>query len=327
MLVLLLSVAAFTLFIVSALVGPAPLALWEVLSSIWRGDNSLEALVFVELRLPRAILGAAVGASLGLAGAALQGLLRNPLAEPGVIGVSGSAALGAVLVFYGGLATAFPLALPLGGIVGAFAGVGVLLLLAPYGAGTLTLILAGVAVNAFAAALTALALNLSSNPYATLEIVFWQMGALTDRSLSHVWISLPLMLVGWTLLMSTGRGLEALSLGEDAAVSLGTNLGTLRQRVVLGTVFSVGSAVAVSGVIGFVGLVVPHLLRPLIGFRPGRLLFLSALGGAALVLAADIAVRLIPTTAELKLGVLTALIGAPIFVVIVRGLYRGRGGW
>ena len=319
-----LALLAMTGFVASATVGPISLALIEAVVNAIRGTGDTASIVFVELRLPRAILGAAVGASLGLAGAALQGLLRNPLAEPGVVGVSGCAALGAVLVFYSSLALTMPLSLPLGGIAGAFVGVGILYLLAGRGAGTLTLILAGVAVNAFAGALTALALNLSPNPFAALEIVFWQMGSLADRSLTHVGLSLPLMIVGWALLFSTARGLDALSLGEETAASLGIALPRLRLCVVLGTAFAVGAAVAVSGVIGFVGLVVPHLLRGFVGHRPGRLLLASALGGAALVLFADIAVRVVPTSVELKIGVLTALIGAPIFVLIVRNLQRTR---
>lgn len=321
-LIALLALAMLIMFALSLAIGRAPLAVFDVLVAVLRGESSLATLVFMELRVPRALLGAFVGASLGLAGAALQGLLRNPLAEPGIVGVSGCAAFGAVVAFYSGAALAIPLALPAGGIIGAFAGVVFLYLFAGPRAGTVTLILAGVAVNAFAAALTALALNLSSNPYAALEIVFWQMGSLADRSMDHVYISVPLMLLGWGLLLNTGRGLDALSLGEATTTSLGFNLGRLRLLVIAGTALAVGSAVAVSGVIGFVGLVVPHLLRPLVGFRPSQLLVASALGGATLVLAADVAVRLVPTGAELKLGVLTALIGAPFFILVVRRLNR-----
>ncbi len=181
----------------------------------------------------------------------------------------------------------------------------------------LTLILAGVAVNSFAGALTALALNLAPSPYAVLEIVFWLLGSLADRSMDHVALAAPLMAAGWALLLVGGRGLDALTLGEDTAESLGVDLGRLRVLVVLGTALAVGAAVSVSGVIGFVGLVVPHLLRPLVGHRPSRLLAASALGGAALVLAADVAVRILFPVPELKLGVLTALIGAPFFFALV----------
>lgn len=318
----LLAVLLAVLLLLSLAVGRAPLPLLPTLGRLLAGESSLETLLLLELRLPRTLLGALVGASLGLAGAAMQGFLRNPLAEPGVIGVSGCAAFGAVLAFYSGLSLAFPLALPLGGIAGACLAVLLLHLLAGREAGTLSLILAGVAINAFAAALTSLALNLAPNPYAALEIVFWMMGSLADRSLEHVRLVAPIMLLGWLLLLGAGRGLDALTLGEETAVSLGIGLGRLRLLLVLGTALAVGSAVAVAGAIGFVGLVVPHLLRPLVGQQPARLLPASALGGAVLLLAADLAVRLLPTGPELKLGVVTTLVGAPFFLLLLHRLRR-----
>lgn len=310
------------LFLLSLAIGEAPLSLPSTFGALLAGEDNLETLILLELRLPRALLGVMVGASLGLAGAAMQGFLRNPLAEPGVIGVSSCAAFGAVVAFYSGLALTFPLALPLGGILGACLSVVFLHLLAGRQASTLSLILAGVAINAFAAALTALALNLAPNPYAALEIVFWIMGSLADRTMVHVQLAAPIMLLGAVLLMSSARGLDALTLGEDTAASLGIDLGLLRLKLVLGTALTVGSAVAVSGAIGFVGLVVPHILRPLVAQRPARLLFASALGGAALLLAADLLVRLMPIGPELKLGVVTALVGAPIFLLLLRRLRR-----
>ncbi len=310
------------LLMVSIAVGHATLSVFDTLLEILRGEESVSTVVLTQLRMPRTLLAMLVGASLGLSGAAMQGLLRNPLAEPGIIGVSGCAALGAVLVFYSGLALIVPMALPLGGIAGAVIAVVLLYLLAGSKAGTLTIILAGVAINAFAGALTSLVLNLSSSPFAFLEIIFWQMGSLADRSMDHVALSSPLMLVGWWMILSTARGLDALSLGEETAVSLGVNLNRIRLFVIGGTALAVGSAVAVSGVIGFVGLVVPHLLRPVVGYHPGRLLPVSAIGGAVLVLAADIAVRVIPTGTELKIGVLTAIVGAPFFIYLVRRLRR-----
>ncbi|MEO0958460.1 MAG: iron ABC transporter permease [Pseudomonadota bacterium] len=315
------------LFCASLLIGPAAIGLGDsILALLGLGEGldeglggSAEARVLVmqEIRLPRAILGLTIGASLGLSGAALQGYLRNPLAEPGLIGVSASAALGAVLAIYTGLSAAFPLALPLSALGAAVIAVLLLLALAGRGADTLTLILAGVALSALAGALTSLALNLSPNPFAALEIVFWLLGALTDRSMLHVWLAVPFMLVGWLLLAGLGRGLDALALGEEAAASLGIRLDWLRLAVVLGTAASVGAATAVAGAIGFVGLVMPHLLRPLVGGRPSRLLLASALGGAAMLLAADIAVRLVTPGQELKLGVLTALVGAPFFLWLI----------
>ena len=311
------------LFCASVAVGYAPLDLGTAFGDLLAGRPSVAALVLSELRLPRAILGAAVGFSLGLTGAALQGLMRNPLADPGVVGVSGAAALGAVIAFYFGFSTSFALALPLGGLGGAATATAVLLALAARGAGTVMLILAGVALSSLAGALTALALNLAPSPYAALELVFWLMGSLADRSLVHVALALPFMAVGWVLVLATGPALDALTLGEDAAESLGFPLRRVRLLVIGGTAAAVGASVAVAGAIGFVGLVVPHLVRPLVGHRPGRLLAASGLAGAALTLGADIAVRLVPTRPELQLGVVTALIGAPFFLVLLARL-RGR---
>lgn len=318
----LLGLAMLAMSVASLAVGYAPLPLGQAITDAVSGRVSLPALVLLELRLPRALLGALVGFSLGMAGAAMQGLMRNPLAEPGVVGISSAAALGAVAAFYSGLSATVALALPLGGITGALLATLVLFALLGRGASTTTLILAGVALNSFAGAATALALNLAPNPYAALEIVFWLMGSLADRSMSHVWLVLPLMLAGWLLMASTAPALDALSLGEETAASLGFDLTWLRARLIGGAALAVGSAVAVTGAIGFVGLVVPHLLRPLVGHRPGRLLVASGLGGAILVLAADLGVRLLPIRPELKLGVVTALIGAPFLFALVQRLRR-----
>jgi iron complex transport system permease protein len=308
------------LFAVSLLIGYAPLDFGAALSDLLAGRESLPALVLAELRLPRAVLGAAVGFSLGVTGAALQGLMRNPIADPGIVGVSGAAALGAVVAFYFGFSATFALALPLGGLIGAGVATVFLLMVARSGADTATLILAGVAINALAGALTALALNLAPSPYAALEVVFWLMGSLADRSLVHVALALPFMVLGWGLVLASARAMDALTLGEDAAQSLGFSMQRVRLLVVGGTAAAVGASVAVAGAIGFVGLVVPHLVRPLVGHRPGRLLLASGLAGAALTLGADIAVRLIPTRPELKLGVVTAIIGAPFFLAMLRRL-------
>jgi iron complex transport system permease protein len=275
------------------------------------------AIIFKEIRLPRAILGALVGGALGLSGAALQGYLRNPLAEPSLVGVSGGAALGAVLAIHLGLAAAFAFALPLGGLAGAAVAMLAVVALAGVHGGPVTLILAGLAVSAIATALISLALNLSQNPFAAVEMVLWMMGSLTDRSLTQVWLAAPLILLGMALLLGVGRALDALTLGEDAAASLGIDLARTRLAVVGGTALSVGAATAVTGIIGFVGLLVPHLLRPFAGHRPGLLLPASMLGGATMLLLADVALRLIQPWVELRIGVLTALIGAPFFVWLV----------
>ncbi len=317
-----LGLAVLVLTLASAAIGYAPFDVSAAFADLVAGRTTLPAMVLWELRIPRALLGGLVGFSLGLTGAAMQGYLRNPLADPGILGISSAAALGAVLVFYGGFAASLSLALPLGGIAGAGVAAFLLNVLAARGSSTLGLILAGVGLSSLAGALTALALNLSPNPYAALEIVFWLMGSLSDRSMDHVLLCLPLMVVGWGLMLSTGSALDALTLGEDTAASLGVGLVSVRLRLVTGAALAVGSGVAVSGAIGFVGLVVPHLMRPLVGARPGAGLLPSGLAGAVLVLSADIGVRLLATRPELKLGVVTALVGAPFLIVL---LLRNRG--
>jgi iron complex transport system permease protein len=283
--------------------------------------DSVDGVILWQLRLPRALLAATVGATLGLAGAALQGLLRNPLAGPDLVGVTSCAALGAVLALYLGFAGLAWFVLPLGGMLGA--GVAVLLIFVLSGrrASVLTLILAGMAINAIVSALIAMTLNFSPNPFAMGEIVYWLLGSVANRSHADLLISLPFMLAGGALLLSCGRFLDALSLGEETAQSLGFAVSALRWRLVIGVALGVGAAVAVSGNIGFVGLVVPHLLRPWVGYEPRRLLLSSALGGAALLLAADLAIQALPATRELKLGVITALIGGPFFLHLI---YRNR---
>jgi iron complex transport system permease protein len=304
-------------FLAALLTGPAHLAPGASLDALLTGRDTATALVMREIRLPRALLALLIGGSLGLSGAALQGYLRNPLAEPGLLGISGAAALGAALALYTGLAAAFPLALPLMALAGAAAATLLVQALAGAGGGSITLILAGIAVSSLAAALTSLVLNLSPNPFAASEIVYWLLGSLADRSMLHVALAAPFILAGCALLLTLGRALDALTLGEDAAASLGVTLTRTRLLAVTGTALAVGAGVAVAGAIGFVGLVVPHMLRPVVGALPSRLLPASALGGAALVLAADLAVRLIAPDRDLKLGVLTALVGAPFFLWLV----------
>jgi iron complex transport system permease protein len=193
----------------------------------------------------------------------------------------------------------------------------VLLAIAAGNTTTLTLILAGIALSSLAGALTSLALNLSPNPFASYEIIFWLLGSIKDRSMLHVWISLPPMLAGWALILASARALDALSFGEEAATSLGIDMARARTMLVAGVALAVGAGVAVTGAIGFVGLVVPHLLRPLTDRMPSSLLLPSGLGGAALLLAADIAARVVVPSRELNVGVLTALIGAPFFLWLV----------
>ena len=308
-------------FIASLGIGAADIPLRTLLDAATGGDTGV-LLILREIRLPRALLALVIGAGLGMSGAALQALLRNPLAEPGVVGISATGALGAVLAFYSGASAHLALALPLGGLLGALAGTLVILRLTRGTGASLGLILAGVALTTLASAGTSLVLSLAPNPYAAYEIIFWLMGSLADRSLSHVLLALPLMLLGWGLLLSTAPALDALTLGEDTAASLGFDPVWLRARLIGGTALAVGSAVAMVGAIGFVGLVVPHLIRPLVGNRPGRLLLVSGFGGAILVLLADLALRLSPIRPELKLGVVTALIGAPFLFSLVNRMRR-----
>ncbi|MCW5725778.1 MAG: iron ABC transporter permease [Maricaulaceae bacterium] len=288
------------------------------LAALLAGDEAAR-MILVELRLPRALAALLIGAGLGGAGAALQGYFRNPLADPGIVGVSSSAALGAVIALYTGVSAAFALALPLAAVAGAGAGAMVLLLVAGRGATALTLILSGVAVGALATSLTALAMNFAPNPWALSEIAYWLMGSLTGASWTEAAFVAPLILAGLILLALNARALDALSLGEEAARSLGVDLKRLQILIVSGAALAVGASVAAAGAIGFIGLVAPHLLRPFTGHEPGRLILPAALLGAALLTAADALVRVLSGQGQaLYLGVATALLGAPFFFWLVR---------
>ena len=288
---------------------------WLSLQDILDAHNALAHLIVIDLRLPRTLLALLVGAALGLSGAVLQGLTRNPLAEPGLLGVSTGAALGAVLAIYFGAAAAFGLAGPLLGLVGALLACGLTFALGQ--GGTIALILAGAAVSSLTAAGIALALNFAPSPYAAYEIMNWLLGSLADKSWPQLWLLLPFVIVGGGLLLTTGRALDALSLGEAQAQSLGINLNRLRLVIVMGVALAVGAATAVTGAIGFIGLVAPHLARPFVGHQPSRILAPAALGGALLLLCADIAARVIQVGPELKLGVFTSLVGTPFFFWLV----------
>ncbi|MEZ0496738.1 FecCD family ABC transporter permease [Sphingomonas sp. IW22] len=305
-------------------VGTTSIAPARVLAALGGLGDPVERAILIELRLPRAMLGLLVGAMLGLSGAALQGYLRNPLAEPAVLGASNGAALGAVVALYFGLAAWHPAALPVLAILGALATLTILFLLAGRSESPLTLILAGIAVATLAGAGISLALNLSPNPFAAMEIMTWLLGSLEDRSFEHVLLAAPCIALGMVLLAGQGRALDALTLGEDGAAALGVDLRRTRVRLLVGIAVGVGGAVAVSGAIGFVGLIVPHLIRPLTDRSPSAVLWPSALAGAALLTLADVAVRLIPSTNELKLGVVTAFLGVPVFLV---HLMRERRLW
>ena len=291
------------------------------LQGLFTPGEDLASLIVLELRAPRTVLAILVGGTLGLSGAVLQGLLRNPLADPGLLGVSSGAALGAVLAISCGLAATSAHATPLMGMVGALCATGLTFLFGR--GGTLSMILAGSAVSGLAGSGVALALNFAPSVYGAYEIMSWLMGSITDKSWDQVWIAAPLAILGWVVLSFTARSLDALALGEVQAASLGVNLGRLRAVVLIGVALSVGAATAAAGAIGFVGLVAPHLVRPFVGHQPSRTLLPSFLFGAALLLLADVGTRLLRFEgAEVKLGVLTSLIGTPFFFWLVLRLRR-----
>jgi iron complex transport system permease protein len=299
----------------SIALGPVSLSASRLFAAVTGHGDAIARAILFELRLPRTLIALLVGAMLGLAGAVLQGYLRNPLAEPSVLGASNSAALGAVGAIYFGIADWHPAMLPVMAIGFGLAALVLLFALAGRVESPLTLVLAGIAVSTLAGAGISLALNLSPNPFAAMEIMAWLLGSIENRTMAHVWIALPCVVLGIALLLYDARALDALSLGEDGARSLGVDLRATRRRLLLGVAIGVGGAVAVSGSIGFVGLIVPHLIRPFTDRSPSAVLVPSLLGGAVLLTGADILVRLIPSASELKLGVVTAFLGVPVFLV------------
>jgi len=302
-----LALLSAALALASLAIGPVPLA------SLWARDPDLAQLLFLELRLPRTGLAFVIGAGLGGAGAAAQALLRNPLASPDVLGPSTGAALGAVLAGY--FLHAGVIGMAVGGVGGAFAALVLLLALAGRGAGTTRLVLAGVAVATLLGVAINLALSLAPSPFALYDLMTWLMGSLNDRTLPQLLLAAPLIGLGLAILIRAAPALDTLALGPEVAQSLGVSTSGLNRRTILAIALATGAGVAVAGSIGFVGLVVPHLVRPFVGHRPGAAILPAALAGAALLLAADIAVRLLPL--DLKLGVVTALIGAPFFLWLI----------
>lgn len=303
---------------ISLCIGAAPLSVGEVLSALAGTGAPVERIIVYELRLPRVVLGVLLGAVLGFSGAALQGLLRNPLADPGVIGVTAAAGFGAVVAIGFGFAALSVLMVPMAAIAGAAVATVLLFSVAARNDSLLVLILTGIGISSLATALTSLAFNLAPDPITLRDMIMWLLGSLENRTTTDLAIALPFVLAGWVAMATIGRGLDALSLGEETTRSLGIDVGYLRWRVVLGVSASVGAMVAVCGAVGFVGLVVPHMVRPFVGYRPGRVLVASAFGGAILITLADMLTR-VPTGGErLQLGVVTALIGAPVFIWIVQ---------
>lgn len=309
--------AASVLAIFAAcLLGSTPLAADRVLAAFFGGADAGDRLVVWSIRLPRALAAFLVGASLGLSGAALQGLLRNPLAEPGVLGVSATASLAATFSIYYGLVALNPWILPLAAIFGALAATALLALAAIRTRSVVTLILIGVGLSSFAGALMSLLMNLAPNPFSLSDMINWMLGSVANRSFDEIRLALPFMIAGGFILLATGRGLSALTLGEEAASGVGLNLRNQRIFTVLGAGLATGASVALAGAIGFVGIVAPHLIRPFVGHDPARSLIPSALLAGFILVIADIGVRIIPTDNELKLGVVAALLGAPFFVWI-----------
>jgi iron complex transport system permease protein len=310
-------VPLLTLLLVVAL--PLSLLAGRVWLDPWATPNA--ATILAELRLPRALLAVVVGAGLGAAGAAMQGYLRNPLADPGLFGVAPGAALGAVASIWFGYAASVWL-LPAFALAGAGGAMALLGLIAGRGAGLALFTLAGMMIASLAGALTSLAISLAPNAFAMSEIVTWLMGALTDRSWADVWLAAPLVAVGIAVLRLAGPGLDALTLGEPAARSLGVDPRRLQALLILGVGLTVGSGVAVAGIVGFVGLIVPHLVRPLTDRRPSSLIVPSALAGAVLVLVADCLCRILPLVTELRLGIALSLVGAPFFLWLLLKMRR-----
>ena len=316
LLTLMLIALVIALMIASLMTGPAQFPL----GSVWKAlvsDQGVETIIVRDIRLPRTLLAMMIGTTFGLAGASLQGLLRNPLAEPSLFGAPQAAAAAASAIMAFGFASALSIAVPLGGIAGALLSVGALVAIAGRRASLTVTLLAGLALASLAGAAIALILNLAPNPFIALEIAFWLLGSLQDRSMAHVWLAAPFMIASWLVLALNARAFRALALGEDAAASLGVNVERTRILVVTGVALGVGAAVSVAGAISFVGLVAPHLVRRFYGSDPARVMLPAALAGAALLIAADIAVRLVTVPVEIKIGVVTALIGVPFFLAMI----------
>lgn len=311
-----LLLASMAALFAACLLGSTPLGADKVLAALFGGSTSGDQIVVWSIRLPRALTAFCVGAALGTSGAALQGLLRNPLAEPGVLGVSATSSMAATVALYYGLAAANPWAMPIAAIGGAILATALIALAALRTSSVVTLILIGVGMASFSGALMSLLMNLAPNPFSLSDMVNWMLGSVANRSFDDLLFSLPFLAAGCGVLFAHRRGLSALTLGDEAAAGVGLNLRRQRLAVVLGAGLATGAAVALAGAIGFVGIVAPHIVRPWVAHDPARSLLPSAILAGLLLVVADIGVRLTPTDSELKLGVVAALIGAPAFVWI-----------
>lgn len=307
-------------------IGPVPLDWAALLSHGNKGNSAADAVILLDIRLPRLLAALVVGAALGASGTALQAMLRNPLAEPGVMGVSASAATAATGVVYFGAATSAPWLVPVAAMIGAMAATGLIASAAMRFRGVATLILVGVSLSAFAGAIMALFVNLATNPFSLSDLINWTAGSVANRDLVAVGWSLPPVMAGIALLWTRRRDLSAMALGEEAAFAIGVDLARARLLVVIGAGLATGGAVALAGMIGFVGLIAPHAVRFAVGHDNGRALLPSALAGALLVALADLGVRLMPWGNELHLGTLAALIGAPLFALLAMRLGNVRHG-
>lgn len=317
---LILAAGCVVLLSLSVLVGSAPLGLGETFAALIGQGTEASRLIVWEIRLPRAVAAFGVGAALGLSGAGLQGLLQNPLAGPGVLGVSAFASLGAVIAIYFGLAAAGSFAVPLAAILFSGLAVALLLFAAGRGASTVTLLLVGIGLSSLAGALLSLALNLAPNPYSLSDLINWMLGSVANRSWTDVGMAVPAWALGAAAVLMAGPSLRALSLGEETAASLGVSPARVRLLIIVGTSLLAGASVALAGTIGFVGMVAPHIVRPLVKHDPQRVLLPSALAAGGMLLGADMLVRVLPFSQELKLGVAAALFGAPVFIWIAARL-------
>ena len=311
-----LLLASFVVLLAAVTIGPWPMSLGDAFSALFGGGAANDRVVIWEIRLPRALAAFLVGAALGISGAALQGLLRNPLAEPGVLGVSATSSLAAVCMLYFGIAREFPVLMPLAAIVGAVIATLFIGAVAVGTSSTVTLILVGAALSSFAGALMSFLMSTAQDLYSLSDMVDWMMGSVSNRSFDDLLLSGPFVAAGAALLLTQARGLSVLSLGEEAAQGAGLDLKRTRLLVTLGAGLAVGGAVSIAGIIGFVGIVAPHIVRPWVGHDPARTLIPSALLAGLMLTVSDILIRVLPTPVELKLGVVAAIFGAPIFAWI-----------
>ncbi|MEV0095258.1 iron ABC transporter permease [Streptomyces sp. NPDC050738] len=322
-------VALFALLLLSAGMGAYEISPGDVLRSLTGHElDRVAESVLWNVRLPRIVLALLVGASLGCAGALMQGVFGNPLAEPGVIGISSGAAVGAVCVISLGLNFFGTWTVSVAAFVSGLATVLLVYAMSRSGGRSevVTLILTGIAVTAFAGALIGLFIFFADTA-AVNQITFWQLGSLSAATWPKVLAVLPCAAIGLAVAPFYARRLDLLALGERPARHLGVDVEKLRIALILVIALLTSAAVSVSGVIGFVGLVVPHLLRMVAGPGHRFLIIGSALGGAVVLLAGDLAARTLVAPAELPLGVLTAFVGSPFFFWLLRRTRKKQGGW